>query len=81
MSEIINTTNDNQYWVVETNNVISFGTLVPNQHLASDQTNLFIYNTEQEMIDKVNDLAGDPNYYNEVTSKKQPPSPEFIRSL
>lgn len=75
MSEIINTTNNNQYWVVEVNSIISFGTLIPNQHLASDQTDLFIYNTEQEMIDKVNELAGDPNYYNEVTTPKTPPPP------
>ena len=73
MSEIINTTNNDQYWVVEANSDISFGTLVPTQHLASDQTNLFIYDTKQEMIDKINELAGDPNYYNEITTPKTPP--------
>jgi len=70
------------YLTTNETDIFHFGKMEEESVLTTGQPKVFYFNTEQELIDKLTQLTGDPNYYqNNLESEfefLQPPSdPEF----
>jgi hypothetical protein len=69
------------YLATNETDIFHFGEMEEGSILTTGQPKVFYFDTEQKLIDKLTQLTGDPNYYQNNKPKEEyspPPSnPEF----
>ena len=62
------------YLATNETDIFHFGKMEEESVLTTGQPKVFYFDTEQKLINKLIQLTGDPNYYQNYQLKKEPPS-------
>jgi len=77
MSHIKNNTEETQYWLINLDNGIKFGSIDPGHVLETEQESLETFNTWAELSNRVAELSGDPDYIEKNTKQRKFPEDPF----